>query len=283
MGRRELALRRPDICVRCGVALAVGTRAQWDADERVVRCLACAAWLASSSSPDLDALDGPVESIEPIELGTPGGSARREFQRRRARREAAVEERWGTGRLGRVAKVLSLDPPSTTAWASGASGEERVAEVLRDELGDRAIVLHDRRVPRTRGNIDHLAIAPSGVWIIDAKRYQGRVEKRDVGGWFSTDLRLYVGGRDRTKLVGGLRWQIDAVVGALAGEMLPTHAALTFVGAEWPLFFAKPLVLSDVWITWPKKLAELIGGPGPLTSPEVERVARRLAASLPAK
>lgn len=54
------------------------------------------------------------------------------------------------------------------------------------------IALHDRRVPGTKGNIDHLAVGPGGVYIVDAKRYEGKVERRDVGSFFRPDARLYV-------------------------------------------------------------------------------------------
>jgi hypothetical protein len=79
-----------------------------------------------------------------------------------------------------------------------------MARRLTNDLGEAAVVLHDRKVPNTRGNIDHLVIAPSGIWIVDAKNYNGKVEVRDCGGWFSTDLRLHVNNRDQTKLVDGL-------------------------------------------------------------------------------
>ncbi len=42
----------------------------------------------------------------------------------------------------------------------GAGGEEQVAEWLSKRLVDDVIVLHDRRVPRSRANIDHIAILP---------------------------------------------------------------------------------------------------------------------------
>ncbi len=128
----------------------------------------------------------PVEPVAPapLDIGDPGRSARDEFERRRAKHEAQIEQRWGSGRLGKIAKALSDDPQTTKAWATGAAGEERVAQILHQDLGDQAVLLHDRKVPGTRGNIDHLAIAASGVWVIDAKNYKGKVEKRDVGGWF---------------------------------------------------------------------------------------------------
>lgn len=158
-----------------------------------------------------------------------------------------------------------------------------MAKALHEHLGDRAVILHDRRVPRTRGNIDHLVIASSGVWIIDAKQYRGKVERRDVGGIFKSDVRLYVGGRDRTKLIDGLSWQTDAVCNALRDAEVPVHSCLSFVGAEWPVFFAKPFKLNNVWISWPKKLAELAGQPGALGVDEVDLVARTLAQRLPTK
>ena len=45
--------------------------------------------------------------------------------------------------------------------------------------------------PGSRANIDHVAITRSGVFVIDAKNYTGKVQKIDKGGWFSIDLRLF--------------------------------------------------------------------------------------------
>lgn len=68
-------------------------------------------------------------------------------------------------------------------------------ETLHDERS--VIVLHDRRIPGTRSNIDYIAITRSGgVWAIDAKNYTGKVQRVDKGGRLSTDFHLYVGRRD---------------------------------------------------------------------------------------
>ncbi len=153
-------------------------------------------------------------------------------------------------------------------------------------MGDRAVLLHDRRVPGTRGNIDHLAVAPSGVWVIDTKHYTGKVEHRDVGGWFRTDMRLYVGGRDRTNLVEGMGWQIGAVRRTLATMpppadlVVPLHPALCFVDSEWPLF-AKPFAHDGVRISGPRSLADAVAAAGPLSLEDVTRVATHLAHELP--
>ena len=68
-------------------------------------------------------------------------------------------------------------------------------------------------MPRSRANIDHIAIAPSGVFVIDAKRYTGKIEVRKplIG-----DPKLVIRGRDKTKLVEGLKRQVEAVRSGLA-------------------------------------------------------------------
>jgi len=147
-------------------------------------------------------------------------------------------------------------------------------------VGDRAVLINDRKVPGTRANIDHLVVAATGVWVIDAKNYRGRVEQRDVGGWFKTDKRLYVGGRDRTKIAQGLGWQIDAVQTALGRTDVPMHSALCFIEADWKLF-AKPFQQNGAWVTWAKKLVEMIAQSGPLTPDEVTQISNRLVSVLP--
>ncbi|MHB1775741.1 MAG: nuclease-related domain-containing protein [Acidimicrobiales bacterium] len=281
-GARLIRLRYPASCAACGGVLERGARAWWDQGARAAECTAC----RPADSDDLEPAGGAPPAppgAEPLVAGTAGGSARATYERRHARREQRIEERWG--RPAGVVKFLTDDPQSTRAWAQGSEGERLLAEVLARTVGDRAVLLHDRKVPRTRGNIDHLAVAPPGVWVIDAKRYRGRVEHRDVGGWFRTDLRLYVGGRDRTNAVEGLAWQVDAVRHALAalatpGLIVPLHPALCFVDAEWPLF-AKPFTHDGVRVSGPRSLAEAIGAGGALNREAVELVARQLATALP--
>ena len=98
----------------------------------------------------------------------------------KATREARI--RTAHPRIGGLVLALSADPQSTTAWAVGARGEELLATGL-DGLAEQGVhALHDRRIPGSRSNIDHIAIAPSGVYVIDAKRYTGRPNLRVEGG-----------------------------------------------------------------------------------------------------
>jgi hypothetical protein len=185
------------------------------------------------------------------------------------------------GRLSGVVKFLFADPQSTKAWAVGSEGERLLAERLQSLVGDRAVLLHDRRVPRKTSNIDHIAIAASGVWVIDAKKYKGVVHQRDVGRFFKIDNRLYVGSRDCTRLADGVQRQIDVVRIALDDDDIPIFGSLCFIDAEWKLF-AKPFRQNDVWVSGPRRLAEMIAEPGSLEQSDVLAIAGRLASSLPA-
>lgn len=177
--------------------------------------------------------------------------------------------------------MVFAEPLQVRTWRTGSDGERRLAERLTGRLGPHAVPLLDRMVPGTRANIDLLFVAASGVWVIDAKKYRGPVERRDKGGLLTTDYRLYVNRRDRTSLVDGLGWQVRAVRAALGGLDPPVHAALCFVDAEWRLF-AKAFQLKGVWVSSGKALSEMIAAPGPLAEGAVVEIAHRLAAALPA-
>jgi len=86
-------------------------------------------------------------------------------------------------------------------------------------------------MPGSRANIDHIAIAPSGVLVIDTKRLKGRVEVRKP---FFGEQRLLVAGRDKTKLVEGLHRQVDAVRRGLAliEQDVPVSGCFCFVNPE---------------------------------------------------
>lgn len=274
---RVMALRYPGSCRACGASLDKGTRAFWDPEGKAVYCLQH----IPGSPPSGEGSQSPPAPTPPSPVhtyGTAGQSARKEFERRHEKLQKQIEQRWG--RFAGVVKFLSEDPQSTIAWARGSLGEERLARGLLEGVGDRAILLHDLRVPGTRRNIDHVGIAPSGIWIIDAKNYKGLVERRDVGGWLRTDVRLYVGGRDRSTLAEGLMWQVDAVRKAAGAPGVPIKGALCFINAEWRLF-SKPFQYNGAWVLWRKKLVELLVSPGPLEPQDATAIAQRVVAALP--
>lgn len=263
MAERLIKIRYGGTCSVCDQALAARTQAWWDGATKTLRCENCG--------------DPPRSRVD---AGIAGQSAQRKHDRLHDRRETAVRERFP--RIGGLLLALSEDPQSTRAWAAGALGERKVGEGL-DSLAESGVVaLHDRRIPGSKANIDHIAIAPSGVWVIDTKRYGGEVTKRDKGGWLSSDLRLYVGGRDRTKLVHAMANQVAAVRTALGEDWadVPVKPVLCFVDSQWPLF-SRAFVLEGVTIAWPKAVAKLLTAEGPYQPEGIDLIAARLSAQLP--
>jgi hypothetical protein len=101
-------------------------------------------------------------------------------------------------------------------WAAGAEGEQRTARRLASLDQDGWTILHDRALPGSRANLDHLAISPDGVVIVpDTKRWSAR--------WPVTvhDGRLYHGDRDVTARLSGLRHEADTVSRVLGVSVIP--------------------------------------------------------------
>lgn len=224
-----------------------------------------------------DALAG-----RPFDPGTAGASAQRVYEHRVAAREARVKDRFGN-RLGRVVLAVAGDPQSTRAWATGAIGEHKLAESLAQVPG--IAVLNDRAVPGSRRNIDCIVVAPAGVFVIDAKRYDGEVHFRDRGWLFRPDWRLYVGRRDCSRMADAMNWQVEAVKSALAAledPEIPITPVLCFVDAAWPLIHP-PEEFRGVRIEGLKSIRKLVVKAEVLSLSEVDHLARQLALALPSR
>ncbi|WP_051196451.1 nuclease-related domain-containing protein [Jonesia quinghaiensis] len=186
--------------------------------------------------------------------GDAGASARREYERRKARDEEKLRAQWG--RLGGLAVALSSERRSTQVWEKGAVGEEKLGARLDSVASPTLKVLHDRRIRRTKANVDHLVITDSGVWVIDAKRYTGRPTLRVEGGLLRPRTEtLLVGRRQCNKIVDGVIRQVD-LVRAVVGDV-PVHGVLCFIDADWPLFGGS-FSTRDVHVVWPKRLVKLL-------------------------
>jgi hypothetical protein len=220
-------------------------------------------------------------------FGEPGRSARREYERRRQRREVS-KRHWVVGLLRDLLGLSRTERRRLARderWADGAEGEE----LLAAELARRCplvLMLHDRRLPGTRANIDHVAVAASGVYVIDTKRYKGKIE---VHSPLFGQAKLKIAGRDRTNLIDGLDGQVAAVRAALVdmGSDIPVHGALCFVApkgrfADVGLPVLRTLNIRGYALYYARRLAKRLNGPGPL-SPEFARIVHaELAKRLPA-
>jgi hypothetical protein len=237
-------LRYPATCGSCGAHLPARAEARWDKARKVATCVVC--------------VDGTASAPDP---GVAGASARR-VANRRARR-------------GQV---------SASRWEKGADGEERVGQWL-DALHERGCyVLHDRRLPGSMANIDHLVVSPAGVWVIDAKNYTGHptFEGEDGRGGAAA---LRIDGYSKRDLIEGVHRQVEvvrqAVGNALDAPGADVRGLLCFVGPTSELLI-RPLAVDDVGVAWPGVvLALLKRTPGPFTDEEMRGIAARLANGLP--
>lgn len=265
---KRMRLRYAGACRLCGTPLGAGADAVYERGTKTVRCVECP-----------EAEGGPEIDVSPVS-GTAGGSARREYERRRERRRERI--RAAHPKLGGLILALSDDPQSTLAWQQGAVGEELMATRLADLPGTFR-VLHDRRIPGTRANIDHLAVGPSGVWVIDAKRYKGkRPELRVDGGFLRPRVEsLRIGGRNGSKLVQGVRSQLALVTAVLDDATVPVTGVLCFLEADWPLLGGS-FTVDSIHVTWPRALIKQMAGQLDAAGRvDVDAIHARLAAALP--
>lgn len=262
---KQLRLRYAGTCRLCGLELAARTVAVYERASKTVRCVGCSE-------------DTTAEPLV-VDPGTPGASARREYLRRRAKDEQAIRDRHP--RTARIRLTLGGERRSTKSWATGATGEEQLGAALERRASERLRVLHDRRIPGSRANIDHIVVTPAGVWVIDPKRY---VDQRPVlrveGGLIRPRTeRLFVGGRNRTHLVEGAEKQLGVLRG-IVGPDVPLRGVLCFIEATWPVF-GGDFRIGGIDVVWPRRLYAMLGEEGPLDESRIEQLYQRLGRALP--
>ena len=295
---RILVLQKADSCVSCGDDLVIGQRAGWDSNAKTVTCMSCLDSTTPAASTGDHVRPGP--SAPALDRGTAGRSVTREAERRSERHRRQQEDRVAADRewrsqvkaehplAGRIITAVTPkvqaqpEPRHVQAWITGAPGEQKVGKALEEIPG--IIVLHDRHKPRSRSNIDHVAVTPAGVWVIDAKVRSGkRLELRSKGGLFDRDERLVVGGRDETRLADNMGWQVQAVHEAcvdLLGDTV-VRPALCFVDATVGWLDRRPWMVRGVAVCWRAVLPDLLLRPGPLDEGRMTEIAKRIASKLP--
>lgn len=176
---------------------------------------------------------------------------------------------WWVGALVGLLPIAHILAPSRreVAWRKGAEGEQAVGRAIDQLPSSRA--LHDRRIPGSPANIDHIVIASTGVWTTDAKNYTGKVDVRRGG------QQLWIKGRNRSRLLDQARRQaavVGEVLSAAGLGAVPVRPALCFVGVEWPLLFT-PRDAGEVALVSPRRLSRLAVGNPTLSASDIDQVA----------
>jgi endonuclease YncB( thermonuclease family) len=131
-------------------------------------------------------------------------------------RESARRQREKAARLQRSAEL----------WERGADGEQATATALAALPDETWTVFHDVRWPGRRyANVDHVAVGPSGIFVIDSKNWSGRITIRDNV--------LRQGGRAREEAVVGAA-EAALAVARVTSVVMPQHVlpVLCFVREE---------------------------------------------------
>jgi hypothetical protein len=97
-----------------------------------------------------------------IEGGTPGGSALAQAAQRRATADKLLTE---------------------AAWLEGVAADERAMAGQLAVLPPTYAVIHDLRVPGSKGNIDHVVIGPGGAFVVMTRRFDGQLSYHDAQLW----------------------------------------------------------------------------------------------------
>lgn len=145
-------------------------------------------------------------------MGVAGGGAEE-----RARRAAARVERLRR-ELSEVElrERLQAAERAHHAWTAGAEGERLVAQTLAELDAHGWRFLHDVHWPgRRSANLDHVAVGPGGVVVVDAKKWSGTVR---IG-----DGHLRQNGYRRDRELEG----VARATAAVAALLPPEHRAST--------------------------------------------------------
>jgi hypothetical protein len=157
-------------------------------------------------------------------------------------------------------------PFESLVWAKGIEGERKTAAYLQPLLDNGFVVLYNRQIPGSKGDIDSLVIGPTGVFPIETKNWSGRVEIRND--------RLFVGNYDRTWVIQQVYREALAVQVALGDELTTQRVTVAPVicaigGVAW---FER--AISGVHVTDGKHLARVIADrPTVFDDDTVQRIA----------
>ena len=133
-------------------------------------------------------------------MGEAGGSAERKF-----------------------AELVAAGDPSAGAWAAGADGERRTAEVLAT-LGSGWKALHDRLLwpGLTDSNVDHIVVGPGGIFVIDTKNRAGDITVYQNGLYqHSFDASGARVSRNMQGELGKVTWTAGEMTRRLGVQVIP--------------------------------------------------------------
>lgn len=169
--------------------------------------------------------------------------------------------------LALVMSALLTTPNTITSWQTGAEGEVRTGRLMEPLEGEGFRILHDRKIPRSPANIDHIVIGPPGVFVVETKSYAGSLKIRGD--------EIFVAGRRKNDWIDEVNREAAAVTNALTEELVAHGWAVNPVivvhRADLPWFKSE---VRGVRIVSGKDLVSRMRKADPILSPsDVDRLA----------
>jgi hypothetical protein len=157
--------------------------------------------------------------------------------------------------------VVTRLPAEARYWSKGARGERRTAAYLEPLLKRGFVVLHDRQLPGSRANLDHIAVGPTGIFVIETKFISGTIEVLND--------RLFVSDHDREGYVEQVYREAIGTQVALGDQLNALRLTVTPVlcihGARTPFF---DRTVGGVRLVSGRDLRKLAEAPSTLLSPD---------------
>lgn len=170
--------------------------------------------------------------------------------------------------VGFTFAALFLLPNRVAAWGVGAEGEEKTARILAPLEAQGFRVIHDRLIPGSRTNIDHIVVGPPGVFVVETKNYAGRLRVR--GG------EVWVAGRRKTEMLAQAKREAAAVAAVVSP--VPVTPLICVHRADLGWFKVE---VEGIRIVGPRELVKLLRkAPATLTADRVANLADRIDRSL---
>ena len=222
---RIFSVTRMSNCAMCNSRFPTGTAMYWSKKGKKVCCTL-----------DFEILQYQVSNVR--ESGLAGRSAQERGVQVRALVTKRYKDKYGVLLGGFLDLWNEGKDEKSEKWFKGSKGEKNLASKLQkysDSHGYKS--LHDRKMPRSKGNIDHILITDRGIFVIDAKNFSGKIEIRSPKNMnFEAPKTLYVSGYKKANLLSAVRYQSEAVKVVLAksGVDVPVFAVLDFLDAPWP-------------------------------------------------
>ncbi|MFE7268197.1 nuclease-related domain-containing protein [Streptomyces sp. NPDC057592] len=168
---------------------------------------------------------------------------------------AAVATVWQAGLFVAVAIVAygirQTYRRADNSWAKGSAGEVATARLLAPLARRGYAVLHDRSIPGSKANLDHLVAGLFGAVLVDSKNWQSKKSRITITGGL-----LRYGRYDQTRALQTVVWEAQQAAKALG---VPVRPIIAVHGAKVPAPRGRT-ELHGVTVIEAKKLRGMLSG-----------------------